>query len=254
MVRTLIALLVATLSQATAQTPPAFDVAVIKLTVPPPGVSSMSRYGEYIGSLQSLIKTAYGLEDYRISGGPKWLDGDIYSVVYKPVGPQASIMLRALLIERFKLAMHTETRQLTVYALTVAKSGPKMEAIDIPVSTSAGPGMVKGEMDMTQLSSSLSAILGRRVIDRTGFTGHYKLSLKWTPDNAPASGDNSGVSLFTAIQLHCNPGTTRPQTRFHQRPGRSLRSRPRRKAHRKLIGLQSTALSFVSCCRNSAVS
>ena len=53
---------------------------------------------------------------------------------------------------------------------------------------------------MAFLASTLSSTLGRRVIDRTSLTGPYKFSLKWTPDDRPASADNSGPSLFTAIQ------------------------------------------------------
>jgi len=197
------ALLIAAITVASliqAQTPPAFDAASVKATVPPPGVTSMSRYGEYIGSLKSLIKTAYGLEDYQMAGGPKWIDDDIYSVVDKPVGPEASLMLRTLLAERFKLAVHSETRQLPVYTLVFAKGGPRLEKATEPGTTSPGGGMIRGTMEMSLLASYLSSITGRRVIDQTGLTGPYTFSLKWTPDDRPATGDTSAPSLVTAIQ------------------------------------------------------
>ena len=152
-----------------------------------------------MGSLQALIRFAYGIEDYRISGGPKWIDADKFDVVYKPSGSQAGLMLRGLLAERFKLAIHMETKQLPVYALIVAKGGQKMEKADKPGGTSSGGAMIKGTMEMSTLVSYLSSTLGRRVNDQTGLTGAYKLSLKWTPDDKPRT-DNGPPALVTAIQ------------------------------------------------------
>ena len=196
-VRTL--LLIATVAIASAQTQPAFDAASVK-AIGPGDMSSYSRYNEFMGSLQALIRFAYGVEDYRISGGPKWIDGDQFRIVYKPSGPQANLMLRTFLAERFKLAIHTETRQLPVYSLVIAKGGPRMEKADKPTGSGSGPAMIRGTMEMSALASYLSMTLGRRVIDQTGLTGAYTLSLKWTPDDKPATGDNSPPSLVTAIQ------------------------------------------------------
>ena len=190
----------AAVSSVHAQTPPSFDVASVKPVVPKDGAASRTSYGEFMGSLQFLIRAAYGLDDYRIAGGPKWIDNDKFSVVYKPVGPQASLMLRALLADRFKLASHMETRELPIYALTVVKGGPKMEKADQPGGTSAGGAMIRGTMDMSVLSSYLSSILGRGVTDQTGLKGAWKFSLKWTPDDQPAAATGNAPSLFTAIQ------------------------------------------------------
>lgn len=185
-----------------AQPQPAFDAATVKPIVPKDGAVSRTSYGEFMGSLQFLIRVAYGLEDYRISGGPKWLDSDKFDVVYKPVGPQANVMLRTLLADRFKLTFHTETRQLPVYTLTAAKGGPKVQQAT-PGDTSgasAGGGAIKGTMGMSQLVSYLSSILGRGVIDETQLKGPYVLSLKWTPDDRPAPASEGAPSLVTAIQ------------------------------------------------------
>jgi len=194
-------LLITAVAIVSAQTQPAFDAASVKPIDPGDRVSSASRAGEFMGSLQALIWFAYGIEDYRISGGPKWLATDKFDVVYEPSGPQAKLMLRTLLAERFKLAVHTETRQMPVYSMVIAKSGPKMEKADKPAGSGGGPGTIRGTMEMSTLASNyLSSTLGRRVIDQTGLTGAYTLSLKWTPDDGPATGDNSAPSLFTAIQ------------------------------------------------------
>jgi uncharacterized protein (TIGR03435 family) len=194
-------LLIAAVAIASAQTQPTFEAASVKPVEVNDGTISYTRSNEFMGSLQSLIRFAYGIEDYRISGGPKWVDDDRYSVIFKPSGPQANLMLRTLLAERFKLAVHTETRQLSVYSMVVAKTGPKMEkATDLShASSSAGSGMVRGIMAMPELASYLSSILGRKVTDQTSLTGAYTLSLKWTPDDKPIT-DNSPPSLVTAIQ------------------------------------------------------
>jgi uncharacterized protein (TIGR03435 family) len=113
--------LFAAVAIASAQTQPAFDAASVKAIDPGDTTTSYTRNGEFMGSLQSLIWFAYGIEDYRISGGPKWLTTDKFDVVYEPSGPQAKLMLRTLLAERFKLVVHTETRQLPVYALVVQR-------------------------------------------------------------------------------------------------------------------------------------
>jgi uncharacterized protein (TIGR03435 family) len=184
-----------------AQAPPAFDVASVKPVDPRDGTASYSSSNEYMGSLQALIRSAYGVEDFRIAGGPKWLDSDKFSIVFKPANaPQRNLMLRTLLADRFKLAVHTETRELTVYNLVIGKGGVKMEKATEPGGTANGPAMIRGTMDMAFFVSTLSSTLGRNVIDRTGLSGRYKLSLKWTPDDRSATGDNSAPSLFTAIQ------------------------------------------------------
>jgi uncharacterized protein (TIGR03435 family) len=193
-------LLIATVAIASAQTQPAFEAASVKPVDPGDRVGSYSSYNEYMGSLQALIRFAYRIEDYRMSGGPKWIDADKFDVIYKPSGPQASLMLRGLLAERFKLAVHTETRQLPVYSMAIAKSGPKMEkATDANRAGSWGSAMVLGTMEMPELASHLASILGRQVTDQTGLAGAYTFSLKWTPDDKPVT-DNSPPSLVTAIQ------------------------------------------------------
>jgi uncharacterized protein (TIGR03435 family) len=194
-----ILLLIAAVAIASAQTQPSFDAASVK-AIDSVDTSSYSRHNEFMGSLQALIWFAYDVEDYRISGGPKWLTTDKFDIVYEPSGPQAKLMLRTLLAERFKLVVHTETRQMPVYALVVAKGGSKMEKADAPAGSGGGPAMIQGTMEMSTLADNyLSSTLRRRVIDQTGLTGAYKLSLKWTPDDKPVT-DNSPPSLFTAIQ------------------------------------------------------
>jgi uncharacterized protein (TIGR03435 family) len=226
-----------------AQTPLAFDVASIK-----PNTSGEARQGVRFYppsdrvvvtnmTLRGLIRNAYQLQDDEVAGGPSWLDSDHFDIVAAGDGnhsPQDKwLMLRVLLLERFKLAVHKETRELPVYALVVAKSGtlgPKLQHVDPDCSPPrtpppqgppdrnrpnqcgalfAGPGTVsfRGVL-MTDLARfGLASQVGRIVVDRTGLAGRFDLdlefnqttSLKASPEVADASGD-SAPSIFTALQ------------------------------------------------------
>jgi uncharacterized protein (TIGR03435 family) len=82
--------------------------------------------------LRNLIYSAYGVPAWTVSGGPAWLDTDAYDIAatLPPGAPKEQInaMLQELLAERFKLKIHREMRDYSVYALVVAKDGPKLKA------------------------------------------------------------------------------------------------------------------------------
>ena len=138
-------------------------------------------------------------------------------------------MMQSLLADRFKFAAHRETRELPVYALMLAKNGSKLkEAIpensypngikDEQGRGVAGmmritPGHIEGQaIPIANLLGVLTQVTGRTVVDRTGLTGKYDISLQWTPDepqtlptaadgaNREPSQESSGPSIFTAIQ------------------------------------------------------
>jgi uncharacterized protein (TIGR03435 family) len=83
--------------------------------------------------LKQLLVKAYDLKNYQVEG-PAWLDSDGFDIVAKiPAGTskqQFNLMLQSLLAERFKVAVHRETKTLPVYALTVGKNGPKLKEVD----------------------------------------------------------------------------------------------------------------------------
>jgi bla regulator protein BlaR1 len=113
----------------------AFDVASVR-----PNVSGDLRAtlqampgGRFVATnapLRTLIREAYALQAFQMSGGPGWLDFDRFDIVAKseknPTPVQARVMLRALLAERFQLTVHTETRDLPLYALTLARADGKL--------------------------------------------------------------------------------------------------------------------------------
>jgi uncharacterized protein (TIGR03435 family) len=98
-------------------------------------------------SLKNVVMTAYGVKGYQISG-PKWLDSERFDIVAKiamgATKEQFQMMLQNLLAERFKLAVHRETKELPIYALVVGKGGPKLkESVDDSAASqggAAGPG------------------------------------------------------------------------------------------------------------------
>jgi len=127
--------------------------------------------------------------------GPSWLDGDCFEVTAKmPEGAtkdQLPAMLEALLVERFKLAAHKESRPSPGYALLLDKKGPKFKESDshaagarAGVTFGAAVGMIRGHMTMASLARYLSRRLNGPVQDLTGLQGTYDIDVTWTPDRA----------------------------------------------------------------------
>lgn len=194
-------------------------------------------------TLKMVIARAYGLQGYQLSGGPGWADTVRYNIEAKPDMPvenEWKEMLQNLLIDRFQLAFHRETKELPVYALVLArkdgKLGPGMveskeggcaERDPSKPMGPPGPGQLPycgnvlggaGQLTGTaanigDVAVMLSLSVGRKVIDKTGLTGKYDITLKYTPGEdqrsmmvapgappPPAPADTSGPSLFTGLQ------------------------------------------------------
>ena len=194
--------------QAPDQKPPAFEVASIKLHTTS-GINERSGIDENPSAirvenlpLKALIEAAYGVRDYQFSG-PSWLDSARYDIVAKPPAGfthvQFQPLLQALLVERFNLRTHRETKEMIVYELLVAKSGATLKESTGPRTFfTSRPALISGtRVSMRELAAALSGLLDRAVLEHTGLTGVYDVKIQWTPDSA--TGD-LGVSLFTAIQ------------------------------------------------------
>jgi uncharacterized protein (TIGR03435 family) len=161
----------------------------------------------------------------RVLGGPGWLNSakfDIEAKADESVDAemqkldsdagrlQKQKMLQALLAERFALKTHVETRELPIYALVVAKNGPKLEkskANGTSINWRTGQITVQGsDSTVGLLAEQLTKVLDRVVVDKTGIQGRFAISLNWTPDDGAAANssgslaDTSGPSVFTAIQ------------------------------------------------------
>ena len=175
--------------------PPAFEVASVKATGRPPASSSNGwtiSHGSFTARdawVRGLIAFAHGVHAAEVHGGPGWVDTEPYDVMAKAESPDASLdqmkaMLRSLLADRFKLAVHRETKELAVYTLLVGKNGSKMqEAKDREktyISITGKGHLVCTRMNMSGLTITLSNMLGTPVHDRTGLTGFYDFTLEWT--------------------------------------------------------------------------
>jgi bla regulator protein BlaR1 len=150
-------------------------------------------------SLKALIRTAYDVRAYQISG-PDWLNSARYDIAAKAPGPatkdQIRQMLRTLLADRFGLTLHREEKVFPVYELVAAKNGPKLQAVqnDGYNSMNSRKGTINGEkVSMARLAESLSGVVDRPVLDKTGLAGVFNFTLQWSPD------DTDGPSIYTAL-------------------------------------------------------
>jgi uncharacterized protein (TIGR03435 family) len=204
--------------------PPAFEVASLK----PAGTgcrgtrsidAQQARYSNF--SLKGLFRDAYKVELYQISA-PGWFDAQCYDVVAKlPEGAskdQIPAMLQALLAERFRMKVHTETRQGRVYALIVAKSGSRLkeskDQSDRPPAVVINASRVEfTSATLDSFSSAMSVLLACPVLDKTGIQGHFDITLNVTREDLagiklPSNGagpdvateNNASSSIFAAIQ------------------------------------------------------
>jgi uncharacterized protein (TIGR03435 family) len=245
-------------TQTTGAPLPSFEVASIKPNHSPQPMNRVEApKGRFIATgitAKALIAEAYAgmsipLRDDQILGGPSWISSERYDIDAKlddsqvepleklPTGQhllQTRLRVQSLLADRFKLVVRDETKEVPVYALVIAKNGPKFQEAkpgdtypnglkgpdgrSHPGLMSMAGGHLTGQaIPMATLAGLLSLPLGRTVLDRTGLKGDYDFTLQWTPHQRPAGmpmgpeggkpgtdnpppPDSSGPSIFTAIQ------------------------------------------------------
>ena len=199
--------------------------------------------------LRALITFAYQLQPFQLVEDPGWIRNETFDIVAKMEGDPPPVMpgsgpdphmvaMRTLLAERFKLAVHRETRQMDIYELVLArpdgKLGPALKPTTQdcaamlaaarggpPPGPAPGPNspvvcgmrglpgrLVAGAMPMAQLASNLSGQVQRIVVDRTGLSGGWDFEITFAPErplNPPPGvefppADPNAPSLFTAMQ------------------------------------------------------
>ena len=210
--------------------PQTFEVATIKPVENTPKTSRFiriegaNRFVVRDYNLKLLIAAAYNMNPMTISGGPAWVESDYYDILALTPGQTTPsrndqmAMLRGLLQDRFKLAFHREQKDFSIYALEVAKDGPKLTPTTLSPTdpSTVGPGMVYPQKivmparnaTMNDFASLLQrAVLDRPVVDMTSLTGRYDFSLEWAPDETQFGGelpvpsaDAPSPPLFVAIQ------------------------------------------------------
>jgi len=136
-------------------------------------------------SLKTSIRWAWHVSEFQVSG-PDWLDSERYEIAGKAAGPateeQLRLMMQALLRERFKLALHRQTKELAAYVLVVGKNGPKVQESKTEGESSIDVNqrqlsVTVQRTPVTQLIELMSNALRAPVIDNTGLKGRYDLTL-----------------------------------------------------------------------------
>jgi bla regulator protein BlaR1 len=167
-------------------------------------------------SMWELIRLAYRIEDYQVSGAPDWFSSDLYDIDAKAekfeidemqkLGDdqrelQNRRMLQTLLKDRFKLTLRQVNKDLPIYSLVVADAGklqdakgdcaPEPHTTQLGTSSPPPCGSLRvfpwvGRMDglkvpITQVVAKLSGFTKRMVLDSTNLGGKYDINLNWFP-------------------------------------------------------------------------
>ena len=207
---------------------PAFEVASIKVnrSGDPRTTMAFQPGGRFMATnvpLGRLIRDAYQRSNFEISGAPSWMEADRFDIAAKaegdPLPAEMRLMLRALLAERYKLRLHTETQDRPVYELVMAKSdrrtGPQLRQTSadcarapaplpppypngvpscgyIGPTSAIGGAQAKGQVTMGFHGVTMEAFarflmpaLGRVVVDRTGLTGYFDADVDRTAELQP---------------------------------------------------------------------
>ena len=176
-----------------------------------------------------MIKYAYNITDDQLSGGPDWINSDKYAINAKIPDSIAAewqkkyneeemrAMVRSLLVGRFALEVSHQTKVLPVFAVVVAKGGPKISPSKDDGTHGGSNGHGKEYVETLQITdepiSRLIEILsrqpdvqGRKVVDETGLTAIYSYTLEWTEQrpigeaDTADTPDSSAPSLWDALQ------------------------------------------------------
>jgi len=180
-------------------------------------------------TMVDLVAAAYGVDDDKVVGGPTWLEMDRFDVIARGAADatpdKQKIMLQGLLAERFKLVVHSDTRPMTAYGLTVGKrallkeadgsgdTGCKFVPPNLPPQTGGGLpavptlGYTCRNMTMAAFAEGMRRMVmaeqvlnGNSVIDQTGLKGSWDFDFKYTPTRIPIPmGAGATISLIDAI-------------------------------------------------------
>jgi uncharacterized protein (TIGR03435 family) len=179
-------------------------------------------------SLKDILSNTYGTRNSLILNLPRWADTDHFDIQAKVLSDDANYLqhmtrvqrreiFQRLLSERFGVESHTETRTLPIYELVQAGRGPQLVEDPPPPPSdkppAANPGrngrgntsVVGTSLEATgvriaDLCANLARILDRSVIDKSGLTSFYDITLTWKDERSDPADDSTAPSLFTALQ------------------------------------------------------
>lgn len=197
---------------------PKFDVVTVKPSDPNrPGKLFTIRGRQVMTfntTMNDMITFAYGLHVKQIMGAPAWFATDKFDIAGvpdtegRPNSKQMKLLIQSALTDRFKLTFHHDQKELSVYALTVAKGGPKMTVTihqpNDPVNflfRNIGQLMVTNATMKDFCDGMQGAVMDRPVVDHTGLTARYDFNLNWTADE----------SQFASLGIRVPPPTDDPK-------------------------------------------
>ena len=224
MIRTVTVLaLMASVAALSAQAPseqPRFEVASIKpntdsdgtIHFPPTPPDGMALHNH---PLESIIRYAYDVLPFLVRGMPQWANAERFDITAKAGRPitedERRQMARSLLIDRFRLRTHLETREQTAYVLTALKEGvvgsglrPRPDCATTPCqgsgSSSRAAGVIRARgMTLDRLADGpLSLLLGQVVRNETNIGGPFDVELSFRGESGDPNDDRA--SLFTAVE------------------------------------------------------
>jgi uncharacterized protein (TIGR03435 family) len=208
---------------------PTFEVATIKPSKPDQPSKAFlirgRRFRTINTTLCDLISFSYEVHANQIIGAPAWAEADKYDIDAEPDGEGAPNdkqwkgMVQKLIADRFKLAFHRDKKELSVYVLSVAKTGPKLIKSEGDPNGLPSLGFRGRLGDLTVHNADMAdfaglvqaAVLDRPVVNQTALAGRYDFTLNWTPDDSqfagmgakippPTDSANAPPNLYTAIQ------------------------------------------------------
>ncbi len=186
------------------------------------GIFCCGRYALRQATMVDLISAAYSVDASNVVGGPSWLEWDRFDVFAKipPAAQPESVklMLQSLLADRFKLAVHTGSKSMPAYDLTVGKDKVKMKQSDgvgdsgcqyQPPPQNLPPGTILNivftcrNISMETFAQDLRdwarGYLTNPVFDSTGLKGLWDFEIKWTGKEQLEKAGADGISIFDAV-------------------------------------------------------
>jgi len=216
-----------------AQTAPVFEAASIKRSTStrsvfvPPRFKGVTMTADNV-PVEAVIWVAYGVRATELVGGPDWIresSTERFDIIARAPGPstpeEQRAMLRQLLEDRFALRVHRETRDMSVYVLTVLDENGRLGPALRSATKSCAPApMCSGSVTQGKASyrdiewpavvQAIAAPLDRRLVDRTGLSGRFDFDLTYGRGLSADLADSAVDDIFTAVRqqlgLKLEPG------------------------------------------------
>ena len=200
-----------------------FQVATIKPSKPDELMTIQirgRRFATTAATLTDVLKYCYGIHSSQVVGGPDWIRKEKFDILaepndeVRPSSEEMKAMVRELLANRFHLAFRRAKKELPVYAIMIAKNGPRLitetkDSHGFPSVSYSSGWLTARNSTIDDLAIFLQRyVTDRPVVNQTTIAGKYNIELHWTTDDLSLNGsvsktkneDHSWPVFFTAIQ------------------------------------------------------